>query len=457
MNLFFTKSDPKSIPIIPLPTKDFSKWLARQKEEIKNLVKICNFKARSAEYLFKPSEKYQLQEVILGVDNEDDFWAFGDLARKLPAGNYHLVASWKKDQIEHAFLAWGLGAYHFTNYKKAVAIETKLFLPAEFDQDQIVNLIDSMFLARDLINLPAVDLTPEIFADKISALAKEIGATFNKVVGKDLMKNFPAVYAVGKGSANPPVLAELRWGNKNAPKLTIVGKGVCFDSGGINLKPEAGLILMKKDMAGAAITLGLARLVIKEKLPVNLRAIFPLVENMVSGLSFKPGDIVKTRAGLAVEIMNTDAEGRLILADALSYASEDKPDLLIDFSTLTGAANVALGEEIAALFSDDDKLAKQLVDCGTKEKDYLWQLPLFEGYRAFNESKIADLVNLASFDRLGAAITAALFLQTFVKDTKQWVHFDHYSYNRKDRPGRPQGGEAKCLRAVFRYLVERFK
>lgn len=456
MNFFLTKPDTKYIPITPLLTKDFSHWLAKQKTEIKNLVILCNFKAKSASYCLLPDEKNQLREVILGVENEDDFWAFGDLAKNLPMGNYQINAKWEAKKLTRAILAWGLGTYSFSNYKKASPIETRLFLPELIDRELILSILETTFLVRDLINSPAADLTPLIFSEKISLLAKELGATFSKVEGKELIKNFPAVYAVGKGSSNPPVLAELRWGKKNAPKLTLVGKGVCFDSGGLNLKPEAGMLLMKKDMAGAANALGLALLIIKRKLPVNLRVIFPLVENMVSGSSFRPGDIIKTRSGLTVEIINTDAEGRIILADALSYAGEEKPDLLIDLTTLTGAATVGLGEEITSLFSDDDKLARNLMDHGEREKDYFWQMPLFDEYRASNQSKIADLVNLASLDRMGGAITAALFLQEFVKGAKQWVHFDCLNYNRKDRPGRPQGGEAKCLRAVFSYLLERF-
>ena len=312
------------------------------------------------------------------------------------------------------------------------------------------------YLVRDLVNTPAEDMMPQHLAEAARALAEEFGAQFTEIVGDELLvRNYPLVHAVGRASVHAPRLLDLRWGDPAHPRLTLVGKGVCFDSGGLDIKPASGMRWMKKDMGGAAHVLGLARLVMATGLPVRLRVLVPTVENAISGSSFRPGDVIRSRKGLTVEIENTDAEGRLVLCDALAEAGTEEPALLIDFATLTGAARVALGTDLPGFFTNDDALADALALAGEAERDPVWRLPLFKPYRRELESQVADLLN-CSTNGFGGAITAALFLQRFVPKGIDWLHFDLNAWNVSERAGRPKGGEAMGLYATFRYLEQRF-
>ncbi len=297
---------------------------------------------------------------------------------------------------------------------------------------------------------------PEQLADAIVTVAQTFGATVTQIVGDDLLaQNYPTVHTVGRASENAPRLIDLRWGDSTHPKVTLVGKGVCFDSGGLDLKPASGMRMMKKDMGGAAHALGVARLVMQAELPVSLRLLVPAVENAVSGQSFRPGDVITSRKGITIEIDNTDAEGRLILCDALAEGRTEAPEVMIDFATLTGAARVALGTELPAMFSNSDTMANGLLSAAEHAQDPVWRLPLHKPYRAMLDSKVADIANAASVP-FGGAITAALFLQEFVEDGTDWAHFDIMAWNRTTQPGRPEGGEAMGMRAVFAYLQQRF-
>jgi leucyl aminopeptidase len=307
---------------------------------------------------------------------------------------------------------------------------------------------------RDLVNTPAEDMNPETLAEEFCQLANEFKADV-KVEVDLLNNNYPAIHAVGRAAHHAPRLLDLKWGDKKHPKVTLVGKGVCFDTGGLDIKPASGMITMKKDMGGAANVMGLARLIMSFNLPICLRVLIPAVENAISSNSYRPSDIINTRKGLSVEIGNTDAEGRVVLSDALAEASNDKPDLLIDFATLTGASRVALGGEMPALFARNHKTAQDLVSVSNCETDFLWHMPLFASYNRFMKSDIADLNNTSSMP-LGGAITAALFLQNFVADGIDWLHIDLAAWNYVSMPGRPKGGEAQGVRAVFSYLKERF-
>jgi leucyl aminopeptidase len=316
-------------------------------------------------------------------------------------------------------------------------------------------MIEAVGMVRDLINAPAQDLGPSELTDAAIALAKEFDARSRVVSGRSLADGYPAIFAVGRGSARAPRLIDLHWGSPRAPKVTLVGKGVCFDSGGLDLKNAAGMLRMKKDMAGAAIVLGLARMIMDAELPIRLRVLIPAVENLPGPDAYRPLDVIRTRKGLTVEISNTDAEGRLILADALAEADREKPDLLVDVATLTGAARLALGTELTPFFSSDRKLAEDLLRVGRDVRDPFWRLPLHRGYRRHLESRVADLKNAASM-QLAGAITAALFLREFVSDTERWLHLDVFGWNDNPRPGRPVGGEPTGMRGLWLLLEERY-
>jgi leucyl aminopeptidase len=332
----------------------------------------------------------------------------------------------------------------------------RLKWPQQADREEVERLRAATTLARDLINTPANDLSPEALAQAGIEVARRHGARHRQVIGDDLLRErFPAIHAVGRAAAVAPRLIDFEWGDAAHPKITLVGKGVCFDSGGLDIKPGSSMLLMKKDMGGAATTLALAQLIMDARLPVRLRVIVPCVENSISGNAYRPGDVIGTRKGLSVEVGNTDAEGRLILCDALALADEEHPALLIDMATLTGAARVALGPELPAVFTSDDELANQIVKTGSEEADPSWRLPLWTAYEDELSSKIADLNNVSSSGFSGA-IFGALFLRRFVTEARSWAHFDLYAWNGKERPGRPVGGEPQCVRALYAYIKKRF-
>jgi leucyl aminopeptidase len=320
----------------------------------------------------------------------------------------------------------------------------------------VSRVADAATLARDLVNTPANDMGPQELADAAQQVAQHYGAKFGCIVGDDLLtQNFPLVHAVGKASPRAPRLVDFTWGDPSHPKVTLVGKGVCFDTGGVDLKPSSGMLLMKKDMGGAANVLALAQMVMDAKLKMRLRVLIPAVENAVAGNAFRPLDIYPSRKGPTIEIGNTDAEGRLVLADALTLADEEKPDLLIDMGTLTGAARVALGPELPPFYTNDEQLAADVARCATAERDPLWQLPLWPPYDSWLDSKVADINNAPS-NGFAGSITCALFLQRFVEHAKAWLHLDIYAWTPNAKPGRPEGGECQGARALYRLLSERY-
>jgi len=380
----------------------------------------------------------------------------GKLANVLPAGTWQFAAA--PADVRLAALAFALGSYRFVRYRAADnKTAPRLVLPKNIDGAEITRIVEAVYLVRDLINTPANDLGPAEIEDAVRAVADRFGAKLRAVIGDDLLKeNFPLVHAVGKGSPRPPRLLDLRWGDQRHPKIALVGKGVVFDTGGLDIKPSAAMLLMKKDMGGAASALGLASMIMDAGVPVQLQLVIPTVENAVSGDAMRPGDIFKSRKGITVEIGNTDAEGRLILADALALADEGAPELIVDFSTLTGAARVALGPELPAAFTDDERLAAELAAIATREADPIWRLPLWRPYQSMLESKIADTNNVSS-GAFAGAITAALFLSRFVERAKSWLHFDLFAWNPSAKPGRPEGGEAQTIRALYALLRARYQ
>lgn len=446
-----------AIPLFPVAESALAEWLPQQDEHLQRWVATTGFTAKPGSVCLLPGERQTLQAVIVGISASDDPWTLGGLPPLLPGGEYRLVAAdWTVEQRERAALSWLLGSYQFDRYRAAKPVTARLAVPEGCNARRIGDYYAAIALIRDLINTPAQDMMPQHLATVAEQLAGEFGADFSQIVGEQLLsENYPVIHAVGRASVHPPRLLDLRWGDERHPQLTLVGKGVCFDSGGLDLKSAANMRLMKKDMGGAAHALGLARLIMSAGLPVRLRVLVAAVENAVSGDAFRPGDVLRSRQGLTIEIDNTDAEGRLILCDALAAAVVDQPAVLLDFATLTGAARVALGTEVPALFCNNEALATDLLQAATAARDPIWRLPLHRPYRELLDSKIADIAN-SSAAPYGGAITAALFLQEFVPATIPWAHFDVMAWNTRAKPGRPEGGEAMGLCAVFRCLSERF-
>ncbi|OED39470.1 leucyl aminopeptidase [Chromatiales bacterium (ex Bugula neritina AB1)] len=415
------------------------------------------FEARAGKLLAIPDADGNVERFICGVSDLADPFAIADLPMQLPEGLYTLEGSGVKANIEALAIGWGLGAYQFTRYKNARRKPARLKLPNSANHPHVQETVAATNRVRDLINTPAEDMMPQHISAVVGEIAQTHAAEFQEIIGDDLLtSNYPCIHTVGRASVHPPRLIELLWGDKSHPLLTLVGKGISFDSGGLNIKPSNGMRSMKKDMGGAAHAIGLAQLIMALELPVRLRLLVAAAENAISSNSFRPGDVIQTRSGITVEIDNTDAEGRLVLCDALTEACEEKPDLLIDFATLTGAARVAVGTEIAAFFSNDKELAADILDAGEQVSDPTWQLPLHRGYRSLLKSHVADLQNCAS-SPFGGAITAALYLQGFVDNEVSWAHFDVMAWNNRSRSGRPIGGEAMGLRAVFEMLEKRYK
>lgn len=444
-----------AVPLVPVTEEGLAAALARLDEIERRWVESTRFTGEAGKVALLPDAAGRLARVLVGVRAGEELWGLAGLPETLPQGAYRLEESDAGRASRYA-LGWALGSYAFTRYKPRVRACADLVWPAAADRPWVERLARGIGLARDLINTPAEDMGPPELAAAAASLAARHGAHCRTIIGEDLLKeNYPAIHAVGRAAAKPPCLIDIVWGDEAAPKLTLVGKGVCFDTGGLDLKPSGGMRLMKKDMGGAATLLGLAAAVMEAKLPVRLRVLVPAVENSVAGNAFRPLDIIKTRKGMTVEVGNTDAEGRLILCDALYEACSESPALLIDMATLTGAARTALGPDLPALFANDDKLAERLLAAGMAEGDPLWRLPLWRPYRQMIVSPIADLNNVSESSFAGA-IVAALYLDAFVSPATPWAHIDTFAWNQKSRPGRPEGGEALGLRALYALIEERF-
>jgi leucyl aminopeptidase len=416
------------------------------------------FEPKPGRHVLLPSAQGALAAVLFALESPENrhknLFLPGALADLLPPGNYRFANAAHNQRM--AALAFALGAYRFGRYRKQDDKAVKLELSKDVDADDLTRVVDGVALARDLINTPANDMGPAELEEAARGLAHRHGAAFRSVVGDDLLtENFPLVHAVGRAAARAPRLIDLAWGEESHPKITLVGKGVCFDTGGLDIKPESGMLYMKKDMGGAACMLALAHMLMDRRPKLRLRVIIPAVENAISGSSFRPRDVYRSRKGLTVEIGNTDAEGRLILADALALADEDKPELIVDAATLTGAARVALGTELPPFYTDDDGFAATLSECAQQESDPVWRMPLWQSYEQMLDSKVADTNNVSSGGFAGS-ITAALFLRRFVSAAKTWVHFDVYAWNQATRPGRPEGGECQVARALHALLVARY-
>ena len=444
-----------AVPLWPLDADGLEQWKQAADARQRRWVERAGFTAAAGELCAVPGADGDLDGYLFGRQETDEIAQLAALVGRLPAGVYRLDCDWSRARRRQASLGWGLAAYRFERYKAASQERPVLLLDEDIDAE-VRSLLAAQCLVRDLVNTPTEHMGPQQLADAVVAQADAFEAECESVCGGDLLtRNFPAIHAVGRASDRAPRLVEMRWGDEDAPLVALVGKGVCFDTGGLDLKPAAGMLLMKKDMGGAAHALALARLIMEARLPVRLLLLIPAVENAVAGNAYRPGDVISTRKGLSVEIGNTDAEGRVILSDALAYACEHEPELLIDFATLTGAARVALGADLPPLFSNRDDVARAIQQAGDEVEDPMWTMPLYRPYRKLIESPIAD-INNAGKTPFAGCITAALFLEHFVDEDVPWVHIDTFAWNQADRPARPQGGEALGLRAVFRYLQQRY-
>ena len=453
----FATPDAVATPINILPQDTFADWLGTQPERLQAWVESCGFRAGLGEILRVPGDDGALSAVLMGwgkpATHARGRFAVARALSALKAGTYKLDGPLEGDDLNEAALGWLLGGYSFDRYATQSPPTAKLVAPAGIDAARIEAIAAGEILTRNLINTPAADMGPEALEQAVRDLGAAFGAEVKSTIGDDLLTaNFPMIHAVGRASEQAPRLLDMTWGD-TGPTLTLVGKGVCFDTGGLNLKPGASMGLMKKDMGGAATVLGLAHMIMALNLPLRLRVLIPAVENAVAGNAFRPGDILSSRKGLSVEVNNTDAEGRLVLADALALADETPPDLMICMATLTGAARVALGPDLAPFYTDDADVAESLAAAGTRVRDPLWRMPLHRPYDAMIEPKIADLDNAPSGGMAGS-ITAALFLDRFVTDTARFVHFDIYGWQPTAQPARPKGGVGMGARAILEALPE---
>lgn len=448
---------PDAIPLTAVASSDWATWLRVQPEPVRRWSDAHGFAAQPGTWLGLPDRDGRLSGVVAGIGLPADVWSLAHLAQALPPGDYRLAGMPAGLDPALAALGFALGAYRFDRYRAARRDPARLVVPDGVDGEALRAELDAVAFARDLVNTPAEALGPAELAEAAAAIAAAHGAEYTEWTGDELLAHgFPSIHAVGRASPREPRLVEILHGDAGLPTLTLVGKGVCFDSGGLDLKPADGMRWMKKDMGGAAVALALGRRILAAGLPVRLRVLIAAVDNAVAGNSLRPGDVIRTRAGHTVEIDNTDAEGRLVLADALAYAAEGQPDLLIDFATLTGAARIALGPDLPALFANDDALADGLLAAGRAVHDPLWRMPLWRGYRSMFDSYLADFANAGPTKHAGA-ILGALYLDRFVPEQVPWAHLDVYCWNDADRPGRPRGGEAQGLRAFYRYLERRYR
>jgi len=454
-SIFSAGASAAAIPIWFVTAATYKDVRERLSPAARTFADAAGFEPKPGQYLALPGEG-GLSGILFGLENASDardLFLPGRLPQQLPSGVYRFANDPHDARL--AALAFALGAYRFTRYHKSEGRKIKLDLPQSLDREDLERVVEAVTLVRDLVNTPANDMGPADLEEAARTLAAKHGAGARATVGDDLLReNFPLIHAVGRAAARQPRLIDLTWGDVDDPRVTLVGKGVCFDSGGLDIKPESSMLNMKKDMGGAATALALAHMIMSRKLRLRLRVLIPAVENSISGAAFRPRDIYTSRKGITVEIGNTDAEGRLILADALTLADEDNPELIFDFATLTGAARVALGPDVPPFFTDDDQLADKLMAHAAAENDPLWRLPLWRPYDDMLESKVADINNVGSGGQAGA-ITAALFMRRFVS-AKSWAHFDVFAWSPRSRPGRPEGGDCQAARALYALLAARY-
>lgn len=450
-------ADPQgSRPVHLVPAAAWPAWLAAQPGARQSWLAATGFKPEPGRVAVFPAVDGGIAAAVLVTGEPASLWDAAAAAAELPGGLWRIDDPTGLLDPAEAALGWALAGYRFERYRKPADPPPQLAVPNARARARATLLAQAIGLARDLINTPANELGPAELEAAAASLALEAGAAFRSIVGEALLEaGYPLIHAVGAASPRPPRLIEFTWGEPTAPKLTLVGKGVCFDTGGLDIKPSSAMLMMKKDMGGAALVLGLARAITGLGLEVRLRVLIPAVENAIGGRAFRPGDVLRSRKGTSVEIGNTDAEGRLVLADALFEADRERPALLIDAATLTGAARVALGPELPALFTPDDELARDLLAAGERTAEPLWRLPLHAPYRSYLKSRVADLAN-AGQKSFAGAITAALFLQEFVVETRAWAHLDIFAWNDEARPGRPRGGEATALRPLLELVERRF-
>jgi leucyl aminopeptidase len=442
-------------PLLAVDRGSFDAMVGAFGPEARRWCKANAFAGEAGRFVALPNADGRMLAILAGCDQRDPVFALASLPVRLPEGRYALDARGLALDASDVALGWALGAYQFNRYRKPARAPAQLVIDAATAQ-RSASMAEAIYRVRDLTNTPTEDLGPAELANAVRALAERHSAAYREWVGDELLAaNFPTIHAVGRASHRAPRLATLTSGLADGPHLVLVGKGVCFDSGGLDIKSSDGMRWMKKDMGGAAHAIALAGLVLDAKLPVRLTLLIPAVENSIAGNALRPGEVITTRAGLSVEIDNTDAEGRLILCDALAYAAEQKPDLILDFATLTGAARVALGPDVPALFANRDDIAHALLGAAQTTRDPLWRMPLWRPYLTLLESHVADLAN-AGASRHAGAITAALYLERFVPEAQPWAHLDVYSWNDSDKPGHPRGGEAQGLRAYFAFLRQRY-
>ncbi len=450
----FAAETPDALPIHLVGTDGLTAWLDAQPARLSTWVKDMGFDAKAGAWCGLPGIKGSLEGVVVGLGEAPDLWTTGGLAYGLPPGDYRLEAA--PAQSESLYLGWALGAYRFDRYRDIAGQAARLVLPEGEAIGRAAGIAEAVWMARDLINTPAEDMGPGDLAAVAMDMANDFGGSCNVIEGGELLDaNYPAIHAVGRASSRHPRLIDLVWGEPGAPSVTLVGKGVCFDSGGLNLKNAAGMLRMKKDMGGAAAVLAVARMVMGEGLGVRLRVLIPAVDNAVDGDAYRPMDVIKTRKGTTIEIGDTDAEGRVILADALAAAVEEPPELLIDMATLTGAARAALGPDLPALFANDETLSDEAVALSHDVDDGMWPIPIWGDYREKMASNIADTNTIADWP-YADHIQAALFLENFVGTDVPWLHIDTLCWSLSDRPGRPKGGDPQGSRAVFELLCRRY-
>ena len=455
MSLPFVDRSSSSLPVQFVLQPKWRTWLKDQSAARRGWIESLGIAGNAGDLVVLPGRDGKAAGAVLVISAKPTLWDFGALGTKLPAGTWKLGDTAPVSPTDAA-VAIGLGLWKFERYKgKKSKPSAKFLWPAGADKTRATAMIEAISMARNLITTPSSDMGPADLAAAAQEMAKKFKAKISVIVGDDLLKkNYPTIHAVGRASVRAPRLIDLTWGNPKDPKVTLVGKGVCFDTGGLDLKPASGMLNMKKDMGGAATVMAVAAMVMACKLPVRLRLLVPAVENSVAGNAFRPLDVITTRAGITVEVGNTDAEGRLILCDALAEGAREKPTMMVDCATLTGAARVSLGPDLPALFCNDDALADGLIATGTEVADPMWRMPLYQPYRSMYASKVADVNNVAT-SPFGGAIIAALYLQEFVPDDVPWAHFDMMGWNNASRPGRPEGGEAQTARAIFTTIEKR--